>query len=148
MIGQFSRRSVQQLAQLYFESLLGTLIFIRDQQQRTDRKPPITETMRHLHRLTNRHGVHRFPALCVANGVALSSLMPSVARSLGFNVDLSHLSVAERTEVEQTFADAIVLDASLHETTPVTTNMVEGFALDRVFCGVAVLHCIKGTLVL
>ena len=81
--------------------------------------------------------MHRLPALVVGNQSALSELMLFTARRSGV-VELSAMSAEQRQQIKQMFTDALLLDAQIHNTTPVSDGAVAGFSLRDVQCGVPI----------
>ncbi|MHB1955382.1 MAG: hypothetical protein ACYCOU_16730 [Sulfobacillus sp.] len=136
----FPERSVLQLAELYMGSLLDTLTFIRNARDRPDLKAKD----KYLKKSTGKHGVHRFPAVVVANSAALGQLLVFAARHIGLP-ELVSASPAQLRSLEQTFAEALLLDAQVNRTLPVNEGAVPGFPIDGLFSATAILHCIKGS---
>lgn len=139
MLFSYSERSVLDLAVLYLHSLIDTLSFMRDARER----PTVQELIAHKNERCAQHGVHRWPALVVANKTALVALLQATARRLG----IPELALANREQqqtVEATFRDVLLIDAQIHRTAPISDTAGEGFPLDCVRPTVSALHCNKG----
>lgn len=138
-------RSLATMTLDYTRSLLDTLDFIRAGELADGKKPPIADTLAHLHSLTAQTGVHAFPALVAGNDQAQLPIVAECAVWLHLEDELAELDAADRARVEQLFADICVLDAQIHDSQPITAHHQPGFALDRVRCCVPLLHAGTGT---
>lgn len=138
------QRSVQDLANLYFDSVLQTLQFTQAHEAKHGKLPTIKESERVFQESVQKHGVHRFPSLVYGNSQCHVTLLGRCARSMQFDGPLSSLNPAQRAAVELQFTNACLLDAQLHGTQPITAHAEFGFDLGRVSCAIPQLHCLKG----
>jgi hypothetical protein len=134
-------RSVQDLGELYFGSVLDLVLYIRAERN-SGSQPTIAALEKKLAESVEAHSVHCFPALFAGNSFAHVGLIRLAARKLGLSDVLASLSPADATRVQRLFVEGVEVDSQIKHTPLISTNAFVGFDLSAVHLCVPELHCL------